>query len=149
MSSKSALICVVILVFISTSHVVHGIGVSLQLQGILACSATGNLPGNGIPGVPVNILPVGGNTTLATVVTGPGGNISATISPPQVVSNILASLLEGIVAVVNLPIVNANVNCPALPTAGILVAPITLVATTNRIIGELVILLQMGGFTLM
>ncbi|WMV47413.1 hypothetical protein MTR67_040798 [Solanum verrucosum] len=117
MSSKSALICVVILVFITTSHVVHGIGVNLQLQGILACS--GNLPGIGIPGVPVNILPVGGNTTLATVVTGPGGNISATISTPELVSNILG-LLNGIVAVVDLPIVNANVNCPVLPTTGIL-----------------------------
>ncbi|KAG5587486.1 hypothetical protein H5410_047920 [Solanum commersonii] len=147
MSSKSALICVVILVFFTTNHVVHGIGVNLQLQGILACSATGNLPGIGIPGVPVKILPFGGNTTLATVATGPGGNISATISTPELVSNILASL-QGIVAAVDLPI--SNVNCPLLPTTGILTSIITLTPTIGSIIGGVLeMFLEIGDFTLM
>ncbi|WMV47422.1 hypothetical protein MTR67_040823 [Solanum verrucosum] len=101
MSSKLPLICLIILVYITTSSVVHGQGLIVQFEnGMLACSVTGNPPGVGIPSVPVNISSDGGNTNLARLVT------------------------------VDLPI-DPNVNCTLLPTSGRLQAPISIIRIPN------------------
>ncbi|WMV47415.1 hypothetical protein MTR67_040800 [Solanum verrucosum] len=130
MSSKLPLICLIILVYITTSSVVHGQGLIVQFEnGMLACSVTGNPPGVGIPSVPVNISSDGGNTNLARLVTGPQGNIKATInfSEPSIIQTFSFS---PIVATIDLPI-DPNVNCTLLPTSGRLQPPISLIRIPN------------------
>ncbi|MCD7472303.1 hypothetical protein HAX54_013370 [Datura stramonium] len=105
MSSKLPLVCLIILVFITTSRVAHGQLPNLpiagiQVAGLVVCSATGNLPGPGIPGVTVRISCDG--ATLRNVL------LNSNSSPCA--------------ARINLPI--AVANCTVLPSSGILQAPI-------------------------
>ncbi|MCD7472302.1 hypothetical protein HAX54_013369 [Datura stramonium] len=134
MSSKLPLVCLIILVFITTSRVAHGQLPNLpirriagiQVAGLVVCSATGNLPGPGIPGVKVNISCDGGNTTLVQMVTNTRGFFGGLIGFPSLrptLRNILLNNnLSPCAAMINLPI--AAANCTVLPSSGILQAPI-------------------------
>ncbi|WMV47414.1 hypothetical protein MTR67_040799 [Solanum verrucosum] len=101
---------------------------------MLACSATGNPPGPGVPGVPVDISSDRGNTNLITTITNGGGNfdpiISTTSNPYMMLlmpnSQFLMSLSNSsVVAMVKLPIPNVTA-CPLLPISGTLLAPISI-----------------------
>ncbi|WMV47440.1 hypothetical protein MTR67_040825 [Solanum verrucosum] len=118
-------ICLFILVLITTSDVASGqssiVGVQI-VGGPVTCSATGNPPGPGLVGVNGTISCDGGNTTLATFVTGALGLFSTGVLPA--VQQILSST-GSCAAIVALPVA----NCTILPSTGILQAPLMMTTT--------------------
>ncbi|KAL2232918.1 UNVERIFIED_CONTAM: hypothetical protein Sindi_1471800 [Sesamum indicum] len=116
--NQTSALFLISLLFAAAEPLVHGqisLG-GLTVGGQLCCTSTGNCPGQGVPGVPVNLTCniLGATTTVGQATTDANGSFNITVPAPT--GLILGLPLLPCLAGVQLPL--ASVVCPVLSTTG-------------------------------
>ncbi|KAL9156164.1 hypothetical protein ABFS82_09G055600 [Erythranthe guttata] len=144
----SALFLIAVLFAAASNPLAHGQVLTvrgLTVSGSLCCTPTGNCPGQGIPGVGVNLncTIFGVSTIVGRGITGVNGSFNITV--PAITGLILALPTLPCVATVQLPL--SPVLCPVLnATTGILGATVNSVGTLFTSVFGLVRAATIGAF---